>query len=121
MKRTLIALLTICTLALSTAWAVAKPAQKNLPSVVLTLVDDSNPANNITINSDGSYIFNTSATKNSSLTGQGSLFTNGTVVKLVDTDPLFRVDAKGDTAAGTGSAALVFTSGKTFTISDTNN
>lgn len=121
MKRTLITILTISALALSAAWAVATPAQKNTPTVVLTLVDDSNPANNLTINSDGSYVFNTTATKNSPLTGQGELFRSGTVVKLVDIDPLFRVDAKGDTANDTGSAALVFTSGKTVTISDTIN
>lgn len=119
MKKTLIRLLIISALALSAGLAVATPAQKNPPSVVLTLVDDSNPANNITVNSDGSYVFNTSATKNSPLTGQGLLSTSGTAVKLVDIDPLFRVDVKGDTANDTGSAALVFTTGKTVTISDT--
>jgi hypothetical protein len=119
MKKTLITLLTLSALALSTGLAVATPAQKSAPSVVLTLVDDSNPANNITINSDGSYVFNTSATKNSPVTGQGSLTTSGTTVKLVDIDPLFRVDVKGDSANDTGSAALVFTIGKTVTISDT--
>ena len=120
MKKTLITLLIISALALSAICAIATPAQKNTPSVVLTLVDDSNPANSITINSDGSYVFTTAA-KNSPLTGQGELVRSGTAVKLVDIDPLFRVDAKGDTANDTGSAALVFTSGKTFTVSDTIN